>query len=232
MKKISGLFLSLIISLLFITACNNEYENNINIDNNIKFENIEVGSCIEFGNYEQDNNLENGKEKIDWLVVDIDDNKALLTTKYCLDSKPYNEEEKSCTWENCDLREWLNNVFLLTAFSNEEQKIIDISTLSNPDNKWYDTYGGNDTEDKVFLFCIQEISQYRINVIVQATEYAISKGAYVPVSDTCGTMWRLRSPGHTQSRSACIRYDGTVDGWSYPVNNIMSIRPVIWIKYR
>jgi|CZCB01.1.fsa_nt_gi hypothetical protein len=201
-------------------------------DSAIKFENMAVGNYVELGNYEQDNNFENGKEPIEWLVVSIDENKALLTTKYCIDAIPYNVEAISCTWENCTLRQWLNDEFLSTAFSNREQKIIETSTLSNPDNV-YKTYGGNDTKDKVFLFSIQEIGRYNdtLDFVVQATNYAIDKGAHAPETDTSGTMWRLRSPGHTQDRSACVRYNGVVDSWGYPVNWAMAIRPAIWIKF-
>ena len=32
-------------------------------------------------------NLENGKEAIDWIVLDIQDNEALVISQFCLDAK-------------------------------------------------------------------------------------------------------------------------------------------------
>lgn len=44
--------------------------------------NAYVGSYVKFGSYEQDNDLSNGKEKIEWLVLDLQANEALLISKY------------------------------------------------------------------------------------------------------------------------------------------------------
>ena len=37
---------------------------------NATLKNVEAGDTIRFGSYEQDNDLENGDEEIDWLVLD------------------------------------------------------------------------------------------------------------------------------------------------------------------
>lgn len=77
------------------------------------------GSIVTFGAYEQDNNTGNGKEAIEWLVLDYDaaNNRALVISLYALDCKPYNTEKKNVTWEKCTLRAWLNNEFIQAAFS-------------------------------------------------------------------------------------------------------------------
>ncbi len=46
---------------------------------------VEVGDVIYFGSYEQDNNLSNGKEEIEWIVLAKENRKALLISKYALD---------------------------------------------------------------------------------------------------------------------------------------------------
>lgn len=71
-----------------------------------------VGDYVFFGAYEQDNNTANGKENIEWLVLEVKDGKALVTSKYALDCKPYNTSYTDVTWENCTLRRWLNNDFI------------------------------------------------------------------------------------------------------------------------
>ena len=60
------------------------------------------------------------------------------------------------TWENCDLRTWLNGEFLRNAFTGEEQKMIALSKLANDDNPEYSTSGGNTTEDLVFCLSLAE----------------------------------------------------------------------------
>ena len=73
---------------------------------------ISVGKTIKFGSYEQDNNTSNGKEAIEWLVLDVQGNKVFLVSRYNLDVQPYNKTSGSVTWEKCTLRTWLNNDFL------------------------------------------------------------------------------------------------------------------------
>ena len=74
-----------------------------------------------FGAYEQDNNLKNGKEPIEWLVLDVDedDDKVLLLSRYALENKLYHNTKEAVCWATCDLRAWLNSEFLNAAFSSE-----------------------------------------------------------------------------------------------------------------
>ena len=50
-----------------------------------------VDTGVFFGKYEQDGDLSNGPEDIEWIVLDIDENnnEALLLSKYVIDVKPY-----------------------------------------------------------------------------------------------------------------------------------------------
>lgn len=49
-----------------------------------QIKNAEVGDIFKFGSYEQDNDTSNGKEDIEWLVLEVKDGKALLISKYAL----------------------------------------------------------------------------------------------------------------------------------------------------
>ncbi len=121
---------------------------------------IKVGSIVKLGHYEQDNDLSNGKEPIEWQVLDISDDMALLISCYVLDNVRYNDEIKPSTWENCGLRKWMNDQFINAAFSDDEQKHIKTVKLTNEDNKIYGTDGGNDTYDRVFCLSIDEVMKY------------------------------------------------------------------------
>ena len=82
----------------------------------------QIGEIILLGSYEQDNNLDNGKEKIEWIVLDENNGTYLLMSRYILDAHAYNDIDTPVSWETCTLRAWLNDNFLREAFSEKEQK--------------------------------------------------------------------------------------------------------------
>jgi len=189
-----------------------------------------VGDVVTFGTYEQDNNTENGAEDIEWIVLDKKDGKALVISKYALDCQPYHETYKDVSWKTCTLRQWLNNEFLNTAFSETEQGDIVKMTLVNIDNATYGTDGGNDTQDKVFLLSIDEANEYFANDDAREckpTAYAKEQGAFVD-SDNC--WWWLRSPGDGQDDAAGVNTFGHVYGYGFHVHDRDSaVRPALWI---
>lgn len=147
-----------------------------------KIRNASVGDYVLFGSYEQDNDLENGKEDIEWLVLDIKDDKALLISKYGLDCKPYNETKTRTTWETSDIRSWLNSDFINSAFTTDEDDMIPTITVFADPNPVYDTDPGNETQDKVFLLSIDEANKYFDSDTereCKPTEYALVNGTFV-----------------------------------------------------
>lgn len=119
--------------------------------------------CIQFGNYPQSDAKAESVEPIEWIVLDRDtkQHKALLISKYVLDSEVYNKSSSVDTyWDYCRIRTWLNDAFYNFAFNEEEQSKIVSSEISNDDNDDYDTIGGDNTEDKVFLLSIDEVRKY------------------------------------------------------------------------
>ena len=220
--------------------------------------NCNIGDYIKFGAYEQDNNTSNGKEDIEWLVLDKQDGKVLVISKYALDCQQYNPAYTDVTWETfslrkwlngtlytdvtweaCSLRKWLNGAFISNAFSKEEQAWIPTVTVSADRNPDYDTDPGNATQDKVFLLSIPEVSKYFDSDDARkcgATEYAKAQGAWTSDSDsadgkaTC--WWWLRSPGNSNSQSDAARVgaDGDVDERGYVVDEDSdAVRPALWI---
>lgn len=119
-----------------------------------------VGHYVSFGKYEQDNNTSNGKEKIEWLVLEVKDGKALVISKYALDCKPYNTSSTNVTWETCSLRNWLNNDFINSAFSATEKTMIPSVKVSADKNPDYSTSSGKATQDRLFLLSVKEMNKY------------------------------------------------------------------------
>lgn len=197
----------------------------------LKRENVKVGDYIFFGTYEQDNNISNGKEDIEWLVLAVENGKVLVISKYALDCQQYNTSHTDVTWETCSLRKWLNNEFLSSIFSVEEQSRIPTVTVyadKNPENS---TSPGNTTQDKIFLLSITEANRYFSSDSARqckATAYAEAQGVSGDSKKNCS--WWLRSPGQTQSMAADVYSSGSVNVFGYYVSrNISAIRPALWI---
>ncbi|MCR5138407.1 MAG: serine/threonine protein kinase [Oscillospiraceae bacterium] len=198
-----------------------------------------VGDLVTFGRYEQDNNLSNGKEEIEWIVLDVQDNKALLISRYGLDAKAYNTIYLPVTWENCTLRNWLNSTFLDTAFSADEQKAIMTTVVDNSKkqgNSRWDTDGGNDTRDQIFLLSYNEAKMYfgsNESRKCKPTEYALANGAYVydgkGQANGYGAWW-LRSFGSSQFYAALV---SSVGGLNYCLSVNLAdyvVRPAFWMN--
>ena len=194
---------------------------------------VKVGDIIRFGRYEQDNDLNNGAEEIEWRILAIEDNTALIMSVMGLDAKPYNEKGADITWEDCTLRGWLTEDFYHTAFNEAERAKIERTHVVNEDNSDYSTKGGNDTEDDVFLLSIAEAERYfrdSEDRQLKPTNYAIANEAWTH-SGTGNAWWWLRSPGHWQSWAAGVYPDGDLHPFGNDIRYIVdSVHPAIWIN--
>lgn len=204
-----------------------------------KIKNIKVGDTYTFGAYEQDNSTSNGKEAIEWTVLDKDGMSLLLISKQALDCQQYNTSYTDVTWESCSLRKWMNGTFLNKAFNAEEQAQIQNTTVSADKNPEYNTNPGNATTDKVFLLSINEVEKYFNSDEARKcapTAYAKAQGAYTSdsyktASGAATCWWWLRSPGYYQNYAAYVINDGSVNYNGYYVNyDIYAVRPALWIN--
>jgi len=204
-----------------------------------------VGDVITFGHYEQDNNLTNGKEAIEWIVIEKDiDGGLLLLSKYVLDAQPYHSEMTDITWEKCSLRNWLNSTFYDAAFTSDEKDKIKMSRLQNENNPHFGTKGGRDTEDKVFLIdldkamqCFDDNGGNRGTIdnsqarSTKPTPYAIAQGVYVASGFTVDFIyvngccyWWLRGPGINAFHALAIGSGGGCDYFGSKVYRGINIR--------
>ena len=189
---------------------------------------VKKGGYIKFGNYPQQNG--NAKGPIEWLVLEVMGDKALLVSRYGLDCKQYHHDFTDITWENCFLRKWLNNVFLKAAFSAEEQQRIRLSEVANDDNPEYRTRGGNNTQDRVFCLSLAEAKRYfKDNRERMCRPTVLAKAHGVYVSDHC-CYWWLRSPGGNQYDASLVDTDGALDPYGYYVRrDNYAVRPALWL---
>lgn len=211
----------------------------------VSFDGISVGEYVSFGAYEQDNDTSNGKEPIEWEVLEIKDGRAFLVSKYCLDCQPYDIGMAGMTWETCSLRKWLNESFLNEAFNSQEQSVILNSELSTTGSDM--TYGDNgeqivvpydvNTVDKVFILSIEEYNNYytynRDNPEATAsapTEFAIANGVYVSSATLQGITYAqywLRD-SHSVGAAFTTIY-GVHDTYKHQSHSLTAVRPAVWV---
>ena len=220
-----------------------EDDNMIAVARDAKFA---VGNYVSFGTYPQ-TKAGNDATPIEWLVLARDGDKALLISRYGLDAQPYNITGHAATWETCTLRTWLNGTFYNMAFSSAEQAAILTTNVDNSKNQCYsgwETNGGNNTQDKVFLlsykeayvyFDVTEDSHCNEKSPVAPTAYAIAQGAdvdsYCKTEDgTAARWWWLRSPGYYQFSAAYVESDGSLDSLYCIDNASGSVRPALWVN--
>ena len=151
--------------------------------------------------------------KMFWRILEVNKEQQtmLVITDREVCEKKYNDKYVNTTWEDCTLRKWLNEEYLNTVFSKEEQDAILTTHLTNPDNPSYGTKGGNDTEDKIYLLSIDEAYQYFKDARDRST----------------GNSWWLRSPGYGSKDGAVVRNDGGVDSTGDDVTVRYFIRPAL-----
>lgn len=190
----------------------------------------QIGDTVYFGSYEQDNDTSNGKELIEWIVLDKQEDKVLVISNECLDSQPYDTGFEEVTWETCFLRKWLNTTFLQEAFSSEQQDLIPSVTLANTSNS--EDKVGSDTTDQIFLFDVDEANQYlpsNEERQAKATDYARAQGAYVNNTND-NSCWWLRSPAYRNSATQNVQYNGTINQTGTKViATDCTVRPAMWI---
>ena len=214
----------------------------------LKSKMIKAGDIVRFGHYEQDNDLGNGNETIEWIVLEYneEENKVLLLSKYGLDAVCYNKYRKPVTWDNCTVRVWLNDEFLNKAFSAAEQSAILITAVDNSKSQGYSKWnvdGGNNTEDRIFLLSYAEANRYlgvtyddsnNLKSRVAPTAYALAQGAYTSdskktVDGAAAGWWWLRSPGSHQDGAADVNTGGSLD-YSHVSGGRYVVRPAFWLN--
>ena len=225
-----------------------------NIFNNLRFDNSEdrlkqikeemiksanLGDSILFGDYEQDGNFDNGKEMIEWVVLEKEEGSILVISKNVLDARAFNDTSGEVYWENCSLRSWLNGRFPDNAFSKENPS--DVLSVSVENTRYPESEDEKEdieeivpetyeTRDRLFLLSYDELSRYYPNESDReciASEYAIENGVRAGADGSCS--WWLRTPGNDRTEVSYV-WDQYGSVASSPQMIIQGIRPAMWLK--
>ena len=200
-------------------------------------EEFNIGQAMPFGGY-------------NWRILDIKNNAALIITEYIIEQRAYHDVYKDITWAGCSLRKYLNGEFYDKFNTTDKSRIIPVIN-KNPDNQWYGSKGGADTQDSVFLLSIEEVCKYfgdsrsklqnrgkNQRYWFQRKDENNSKRITRLEGKKWSTWWWLRSPGRVNVKAVYIHGDGNI---GIQGNNILKgnisdgeckggVRPALWLK--
>jgi len=164
------------------------------------------------------------REDFAWLVLDIQDGKALLISKDIIARMPYNYEDGVASWEDSSVREWLNGDFYDSLPEGVSQRIVKTSITN--DGYPSGSNPGGKTTDKVFLLSVDEVNRYFTDnykriAVLNFREILRDKTDYT---------WWLRTTGSISGRAVCVDIDGTVLGTGYSIDSFHGVRPAFWIS--
>jgi len=143
---------------------------------------------------------ENEMHALEWNVLEETDEYQFLLSKHMIDSRPFHSECVEVSWDESDIKKWLNEDFFNRAFTPEEQEKILFNQEANA---------------KVFLLSADEIEKYcskNQEKICTSTYYAEGHGAPWEVCQ-----WWLREAGLTADRAMVILEAGFSSCGSGPV---------------
>lgn len=214
-------------SFCFKCGCNLR---NLDKRSGTNFSDVEVGDYVKFGRYPK-KYYDTAWRPIEWEVLEVIGDEALLISRYGIDSKQYDRGVYcGIKWENCDLCRWLNSEFLDEAFTEEEQeRMVDNMRSCS----W-------DEPSPVFCLSLEEAEQYFSSSYerrCKPTMYAKIQGArdaepdtYYDDENVSYCWWWLRSPGCNENCASYVRPDGELylDG---KVDDIhFAVRPAVWVN--
>lgn len=197
---------------------------------------LNAGDVIRFGNYPQGHH--GLTMPIEWCVLDVREDRALLLSRYILDFRPFAGENGDLFWGDCELRNWLENEFRIRAFSAEESARIvrPERSYEDSDRMLWQLFRMEDvTEnipDTVFTLSYPDILHY----------FPGPNNLFYPGASAPGTEW-VREQADSESLCWWLRtasaQNGSVNIVS-PFNSVGAcmdargschgVRPALWLR--
>ena len=191
---------------------------------------------MSFGSYEQDGNAQNGPEPIQWIVLDKIDGQLLLLSADVLDARQYHHVPfEEVTWENSDLRAWMNGDFYEGAFTPVQRGLIETVHNENEDQSITGANGGAATDDRVFALSETESVIY-LNTPATRSDIGAAPASVhaaagpLSVSEDGTADWWLRSPGTYGFATQFVDATGVPSLSGANVDLQYGVRPALWIN--
>ena len=221
--------------------------NKIGLGYNFNFSNINTveknnknGSytydILKFGKFEQDGDIMNGPEDLEWMILYQNNDKLLLLSRYILDAVPFCVGD-TVDWEHSDLRNYATLNFFPNAFGEyEKQRLISVAS-SNVNNNPVIDYVNVLNMIEIETFFGKEKARDKV-LATKGTPYAIGNGLFVRKDndnwyDGYSSYWlRDMIVSSRYKYYPNVEYNGYVNRTGYVSNTLnIGFRPAIWIKY-
>lgn len=172
------------------------------------------------------------KEPITWRILSVNGDDALIVSEQNLDTLAYNEQNcSSVTWQDSGIRQWLNEEFYSSAFTDQEKSTI-LSQVSDT------------VTDQVYLLSADEVKRIDYGFAIhhenksatrqaKNTAYAQKNGAWTnSESEYAGNgWWWLRDIGSLPFDAAYVGSEGFTDCSGFiAVNTGGGVRPALHIN--
>lgn len=186
-------------------------------------------------------------EPIQWRVLENDGSRLLLLAEQALDDQRYHKAYENITWENSDIRAFLNRDFYQTAFDTREQAAVLETEVTNGNASACKTAGGKNTKDQVFLLSYEEVihtaygfnasyGEYDQNRQSKSSAYAKAMGVFSSADKSTaygagGCYWWLRSPGYETLGFMHVSSNGDLNlCGNYARGKMNAVRPALSLK--
>ena len=178
---------------------------------------------ITFGHYPQDDPNGFTRQPIVWRILEKREDRMFLLSRDVLDLQKYASDKKTVTWGKSSVRTWLNESFLMNAFSPEERSSIRSVSLEHP--KTEKRKNEETTKDRIFLLSPEEITEdYKDARLSAATGYAKEFGMNSELRRGDDDYW-LRYSYAVQNSDSTFAEIIQPSPMSY-----RGIRPAMWIS--
>ncbi|MBR6537955.1 MAG: hypothetical protein IKT67_12230 [Lachnospiraceae bacterium] len=203
---------------------------------------------IIFGAYEQDGDYSNGKEPLEWLVLDRDSDRALLLSKYGIETLLWDKDKTLESWEVDDLYRMMNRTIYEAAFSAEERAaLIKTNPMKNESVAYPNErllYPGYtfllETDDVLYGKSQDDTPYFRTEEarITIPTAFAAQKGAWLDKNikfTDVAVPWIVTVTGTTDGDFSEVQFarvmpDGSISFEEEAIKEQhVLIRPAVWV---
>ena len=174
------------------------------------------GDTVNFGVWEQDGDASNGKEAIDWLVIDYDDKnkRVLLLSVDILHSSAFGS---SSNWKQSEILTWLNGDFIDGAFTSAEKAFLITNLFEELDEE------GNvisASSSKLTLPSAEDCEDYISDILDRKAEGAGENE------------WWLRTAADEDGKVLYVTDNGRIAELGAEASESYGVRPMMWVKLK
>ena len=191
-----------------------------------QLEKAAVGDIVQWGHFDMETSIP-GKERVSWIVLEKDEEGALLISEKGLAGNYYHQKHSEVSWRDSDLREYINSGDSLRAFSKYEMEDMvpidgDLITLLTAGQA--ESFFASDEERELLITPIAQAQGTNIN--------DMSKHHYWDMSTYKTSWWWLRGDDGVEAVTApIVTVDGVISIDEKYVNKPGgAIRPVIKVR--